>query len=163
MAEKPNQHEKYSLEILPLIFHHETDKFMSMIQRDGTKFLEFWWDRAGLEVDESKRSSSEGIKFEIKTYTDGRDIVVVRLPNPCTVGESYFLGMVTRPLKRSIFSWKNLARVFVLTRANDDNGERQTKLAELTRSARYVALGNGPKPTQKAFMQTIIDLLDRKK
>jgi hypothetical protein len=163
MADKPSQHEKYSLEILPLIFHHETDKFMSMISRDGVKFLEFWWDRAGLEVDESKRSSPEGIQFEIKSYSDGREIVVVKMPLPRKVGEAYFLGMVTRPLKRSLFSWKNLARVFVLTRANADNADRQTKLAELTRSARYVAIGKGPKPTQKAFLETIIDLLDRKK
>jgi hypothetical protein len=163
MAEKPSQHEKYSLEVIPLIFHHETDKFMSMVRRDGEKFLQFWWDRAGLEVDESKRSSSEGIQFEIKSYSDGREIVLLKLPAPQKAGEVYFLGMVTRPLKRSIFSWKNLARVFVLTRADVDGADRQTTLAELTRSARYVAIGKGPKPTQNAFLGTITDLLDRKK
>ncbi len=163
MAEKLSQHEKYSLEVLPLIFHHENEKFMSMIKRDGVKFLEFWWDRAGLEVEESKRSSSEGLQYEIKSYPDGRDIVVVKMPSPRKAGEVYFIGLVTRPVKHSFFSWKNLARVFVLTRVEGDTAERETKLAELTRSVRYVAIGKGPKPTQKAFMGTITDLLDRKK
>ena len=85
------------------------------------------------------------------------------MPAPRKVGEVYFLGMVTRPVKHSFFSWKNLARVFVLTRTEGDERDRETKLAELTRSARYVAIGKGPKPTQKAFLETIIDLLDRKK
>lgn len=163
MADKLSQHQKYSLEVLPLIFHHETEKFMSMVQRDGIKFLEFWWDRAGLEVDETQRSSSEGIKFEIKPYSDGREIVLVKMPSPRKPGEVYFLGMVTRPLKRSILSWRNLARVFVITRDDADSEDRQTKLAELTRSARYVEIGKGPKPTQKAFLETITGILDRKK
>jgi hypothetical protein len=163
MAEKPSQHQKYSLEVIPLIFHHETDKFMSMIQRDGLKFLEFWWDRAGLEVEESKRSSFEGAKYDIKSYSDGRDIVLIKLPPPSKTGEVFFIGLVTRPLKHSIFSWKNLARVFVLTRDDVDGLDRHTQLAELTRSARYVVIGKGPKPTQKAFMETIVSLLDRKK
>jgi hypothetical protein len=163
MAEKPSQHEKFSLEVIPLIFHHENEKFMSMIKRDGVKFLEFWWDRAGLEVGESKRSSCEGIHFDIKSYSDGRDIVIIKLPAPRNAGEVYFLGMVTRPLKRSIFSWRNLARVFVLTRDDLESVDRQTQLAEITRSARYVAIGKGPKPTQKIFLDTIIGILDRKK
>ena len=163
MAEKQSQHQKYSLEVIPLLFHHETQKFMSMLQRDGVKFLEFWWNRAGLEVDETQRSSVEGIQFEIKTYSDGREIVIIKMPGPRKGGEAYFLGMVTRPLKRSIFSWKNLARVFVLTRDNVENADRQTMLAELTRSARYVTIGKGPRPTQKAFLESITDLLDRKK
>ena len=163
MAEKPSQHEKYSLEVIPLIFHHETAKFMSMIQRDGLKFLEFWWDRAGLEVEESKRSSFEGVQFSIKSYSDGREIVLIKMPAPRKTGEVYFIGMVTRPLKHSIFSWKNLARVFVVTRDDTENQDGHTQLAELTRSARYIAIGVGPKPTQKAFYDTIVGLLDRKK
>ena len=39
MAEKSSQHEKYSLEILPLIFHHENEKFMSMIQTGWRKIF----------------------------------------------------------------------------------------------------------------------------
>ena len=88
MLAKQNQHQMFSYEILPLIFHNESISFFTYLQRDGTKFLKFWWDRAGVNLDESLRGSSEGIDYEIRTIADGREVVLVTLPAPKKQSES---------------------------------------------------------------------------
>lgn len=162
MPFKQNQHQMFAFEVLPLLFHNETSQFMTYIRKDGVEFLKFWWDRAGISLDPDLRSSPEGMDFEIHPFHDGREIVIIRLPSPKKVGEAYFLGMVTKPLKRSIFSWRNLARVFALNRLSIDNGDENTELGELTKMARYVAIGKGSKATKKSFFDSICGHLDKK-
>jgi hypothetical protein len=162
MAFKQNQHQMFAFEVLPLLFHNETTQFMTYLRKDGVEFLKFWWDRAGISLDPELRSSPEGFDFEIHPFHDGREIVIVRMPPPKKTGESYYLGLVTKPLKRSILSWRNLGRVFTLNRTAGENADENTELGELTKMARYVAIGKGPKATKKAFFDSICGQLNKK-
>lgn len=162
MPLKANQHQNFSYEVLPLLFHNETSRFFAYIRKDGNQFLKFWWDRAGVNLEEEMRNSSEGLDFEIRTISDGRDVVFVRLPAPKAAPEAYFLALVDRPKKHSLLSWRNLGRVFALSRGKMEGGVQQTTLAELTKSARYVAVSAGPKPTMKEFYKVVSAILDRK-
>ena len=164
MPLKANQHQNFSYEVLPLLFHSETAKFFPLLRRDGVNFLKFWWDRAGVNLDPSLRVSSDGMDFEIKQSNDGRDVVLVKLPSPKQAPEAYYLALVNRPNKRSLLSWRNLARVFALSRAADldSSGVQNTTLIELTRTARYVTIGKGPRPNLSGFYKVVSDILDRK-
>jgi hypothetical protein len=164
MPLKANQHQNFSYEVLPLLFHNETVKFFSHLRRDGKAFLKFWWDRAGVNLDESMRGSSDGMDFEIRTCQDGRDVVLVKLPTPKKAPEAYYLALVNRPKKRSLLPWRNLARVFALSRSKEEGGSgaQNTTLAELTRTAQYVSIGKGPRPTLNAFYKVVTGILDRK-
>jgi len=163
MFKKQNQHELYSYEILPLLFHNETASFFTYLRRDGEKFLKFWWDRAGVNLDESLRGASEGIDFEIKKAPDGREVVIITLPLPKKQPEAYFLAMVDRPAKRSFLPWRNLGRVFALSRSVDENGTPSTVIAELTKTARYVEVKKGPRPSSKLFYKSVCGILENKK
>ncbi len=163
MPIKTSQHEMFAYEVIPLLFHNETRDFFGYLQRDGTKFLKFWWDRAGVNLDESLRSSSEGMDFEVRTLPDERKVVLLTLPAPKKAPEAYFLIMVDRPLKRSIFSWQNLGRVFALSRSVDEHGTPNTKIAELTKTARYVEVKKGPQPSLNQFYKAVCEMLEDKK
>lgn len=163
MLSKPSQHEMFSYEVIPLLFHHQTKDFFGYLERDGIKFLKFWWDRAGVNLDESLRSSSEGIDFEIRSLSDGRGVVLLTLPSPKKAPEAYYLVMIDHPAKRSMLSWRNLARVFALSRAVDEHGNPATKIAELTKSARYVEVKKGPQPSLNLFYKTVCELVEKKK
>jgi hypothetical protein len=162
MPSYPNQHQMFAFEVLPLLFHNETEKCINLIRKDGNDFLTFWWDRAGVNLDASKRSAPDGLESEIRPYSDGREIALVKLPFPKKSPEAFYLGLVTRPKKLSIWPWRNLARVFALSKTSSDDPQN-TVLAELTRTARYVAVGKGPQPSMNAFYKTICDILDKKK
>lgn len=164
MPLKANQHQNFSYEVLPILFHGETAKVISLLKRDGVPFLKFWWDRAGVNLDESMRSSSDGMDFEIKKCKDGREVVLVKLPSPKNAPEAYYLALVSRPQKRSVLPWRNLARVFALSRATDldSSGVQNTTLVELTRTARYAPIGKGPRPILNAFYKVVSGILDRK-
>lgn len=164
MPLKENQHQNFSYEVLPLLFHGETKQFYFLLKRDGVTFLKFWWDRAGVNLDESMRVSSDGLDFEIKKIKDGREVVLVKLPAPKTAPEAYYLALVNRPNKRSLLPWRNLARVFALSRAADldSAGVQNTNLVELTRSARYVPMGKGPRPNMSAFFKFVSGIMDKK-
>lgn len=163
MLTKPSQHEMFAYEVIPLLFHHQTTDFFGYLEKDGTKFLKFWWDRAGVNLDESLRSSSEGIDFDVRTLFDGRKVVLLTLPAPKKSPEAYFLVMVDHPEKKSIFSWRNLARVFALSRSVDEHGTPNTKIAELTKTARYVEVKKGPQPSLNLFYKAVCEMLDNKK
>lgn len=158
-----NQHQMYAYEALPLVFHNETKDFLEYLKRDGVKFLKFWWDRAGITLDETLRIPSEGLAYEIKTYKDGRDVILVKLPAPKNNLEAYYLALVARPLKHSFFPWRNLARVFALRRSEEEDGSVKTILAEVTRTARTVPIGKGPKPNMDDFYEVVCKILDSKK
>jgi hypothetical protein len=164
MPLKANQHQNFAFEVLPLLFHSQTRQFLDLLKRDGVKFLNFWWDRAGVNLDESMRVSSEGMDFEIKKINDGREIVLVKLPHPKEAPEAYYMALVEKPKKRSLLPWRNNCKVFALSRAADldSTGAQNTTLVELTRTARYVTVGKGPKPTLKDFYKTVSGIVTRK-
>lgn len=164
MPLKANQHQNFTYEVLPLLFHNETSQFIALLKRDGLNFLKFWWDRAGVNLDESMRVSPEGMDFEFKKINDGREVVLIKLPAPKEAPEAYFLAMVEKPKKHSLLPWRNLARVFALSRAAnlDSTGTQNTTLVELTRTARYVEVGKGSRPNMKDFYKTVSGIVSRK-
>ena len=123
MPLKADQRENFTHEVLPLLFHSETEKFFTYIEKDGKEFIKFWWDRAGVSLDELKRNSFEGMDFEMRKANDGRAVVLLRMPPPKNVNEVYFFALVNRPKKKSLLSWRNLGRMFALIRSTDDNGD----------------------------------------
>ena len=163
MANPKTQHWMFAFQAMPILFHNETAQFQALLKRDELGFLKFWWERVGLNFAESERTSPEGMSYSLHPYQDGRQIILLRLPTPKIEQEAYYLGLVTRPVKKSILPWRNLARVFVLTLAKDEQGQPQTAIGELTRSARLVPVkGKAPQAVAKNFLDRIVGILDRK-
>jgi len=162
MPLKANQHQNFTHEVLPLLFHNETAKFFTFLDQDGIDFLKFWWNRAGVNLDEEKRNSFEGMKYEVRKVKDGRKVILLRLPPPQESREVYFMALVDRPQKHSVLPWRNLARIFALSLSKGSDGEPSTIFCEVTRTARYIPMGEGMKPTAKVFYNRVSNILDRK-
>jgi hypothetical protein len=154
---KQTQHIKFASEALPILFHNQTTDFFDYLERDGIQFLKFWWDHVGDKLKEN--SSSEGMKYEIRTLDNGKRVVLITLPHPHSPSEAYYLAMIDRPQKRSLFSWQNLARVISLESSEGSN----TRLYELTSRARRVFISEGPRPDLEPFYTSVCQLEQQKK
>ena len=63
--DKTKSHQwNFAFDAIPILFHSQTDSFMKYLEKDGIKFLQFWWDHVGDKMDEEKRVSSGGLTFE---------------------------------------------------------------------------------------------------
>jgi len=54
----------FANEVLPSLFHSTPEAFLAYLQRDGNKFLQFYWHKAGEALPEDQRASSFGLNYE---------------------------------------------------------------------------------------------------
>jgi hypothetical protein len=66
MDKSKSQHYNFCYEALPALFHSQTDRFMEMLEKDGLKFIKFWWDYVAPQIPEDKLSSFEGMAYKIE-------------------------------------------------------------------------------------------------
>jgi hypothetical protein len=151
-----SQHRQFSYRAIPTIFHSQTQDFVDYLEKDGMKFLKFWWDHTGNEVDVDCLSPMKGMTYEIREYGDGRRIVLLTLPPPQNQPEAFFLAMVTRPRKKHFLIWKNYSHVYALRLVGDLGAEPRTELGEITpRRVNYYPIGPGPNPDLDAFYEAV--------
>lgn len=163
MPEK-NQPYLFAFEAIPILFHGNPAQFIKLIEKDGLKFLQFWWGHVGDKLKDNLRTEPKGLGFEMRTHADGRKIVLIRMPPPGAVPEAYFIGLVTPDEKKwRLFPWQNKERVFTLEMVNDKEGNQVTRLSEWTPRNLQVTLGKGPEPEMDAFYKAISARITPKK
>jgi hypothetical protein len=159
-----NQHYLFAFEAIPILFHNTPSQVIQMIEKDGLQFLQFWWGHVGDKLKDKLRSEPKGLGFEIRTHSDGRKIVLIRMPQPESVPEAYFIGLVNIDEKKwRLFPWQNKERVFTLEMVNDKEGNLVTRLSEWTPRDIRVSLGKGPEPDMDAFYEAISARISPKK
>jgi hypothetical protein len=45
MPRRFNQNDEFAYNVMPTLFHRSTLQFMQLLELDGLKFLNFWWDQ----------------------------------------------------------------------------------------------------------------------
>jgi hypothetical protein len=155
MDNKRSQHFNYAYESLPVIFHSQTKDFFTYLERDGLKFLEYWWDHMGTRLDDALTSSFEGAAYEVRDLPEKKSkIVLVTLPKTADNFEAHYLAFVQLPLKRFPVRLSN-TRVFALERAPQNMSPSGTFLAEITPRGRFLRLQEGPTADLEAFYQLV--------
>lgn len=163
MDKNRSQHYNFSFESIPVIFHSQTEHFFKYLDRDGLKFLEFWWDHMGVRLDDEHASQFEGMQYEIRAVAEKKSqIVLITLPAPKNNEEAYFLGLVETPKKRFPVRLSN-TRVFVLQSVSSSVSPTGTLFGELTPRGRYLPMGSGPQPDLELFDQYIRETVWKKK
>lgn len=162
MEKTRSQHYNYSFEAIPILFHSQTDGFMKYLEKDGVKFLRFWWDHVGDKLEEAQRVPWRGLDFEIEVLDGKRKLVWIILPKPSHDEEAYFLGLLASPEQR--FAWVRLpnTRVFVLRRWDNLPEPPRTLFGELTPRALFRKLGEGIEPNKEAFKEAVRRTVRRK-
>ncbi len=158
MDKKKSQHYNFCYDVMPALFHSQTDEFMKYIERDGINFLEFWWKHVGSQLPAEMLVPFSGMKFTIEERSPKTSIVFVSLPPPRQEGEMFFLALVRNPERR--FAWLRLpsTRMVGLVKRSKDQFESGTELGDLTPRAIFVSLGSGPEPSLEAFKQKVFEL-----
>ncbi|PKO19278.1 MAG: hypothetical protein CVU39_01620 [Chloroflexi bacterium HGW-Chloroflexi-10] len=162
MEKNRSQHFNYTYESMPVIFHSQTKSFFTYLERDGLKFLEFWWDHMGARLDEVKLAPFEGVAYEIREVPEKKSkIVLVTLPKPKEDFEAYFMAFVELPVKFFPVRLGN-TRVFVLERVPEKISLTGTSLAEVTPRGNFLRYQNGPQVDLEAFYQIVYSKLWKK-
>jgi hypothetical protein len=158
MDKKKSQSYNFCYDIIPALFHSQTDEFMKYIERDGLKFLQFWWDHVGEKLPFEQLVPFGSVKFETVERGEKRRIVFISLPPPPHEYDIYFLALIRDPEKH--FAWLRLpsTRIVCLVRRSKDDFKNGTQLGDLTPRAIYQPIGSGPQPTLEQFKEAVFDL-----
>jgi hypothetical protein len=148
----------FSLEAVPIMFLSQTGDFMKYLERDGLKFLEFWWNHIGEKLPESSRAPFTGINFQILPVDANSQAVIITLPPPATEGEFAFLGLIRRPDRR--FAWVKLptCRAIGMVRKTGEFYPNGTQVGDLTAQGHFVPFAAGPEPTLEKFTAMLLKL-----
>jgi hypothetical protein len=162
--EKNRSHQfNFVFDVMPALFHSQTDGFQKFIDKDGVKFLKFYWDHLGDQLPEEKRTSSAGLTVEIDQLNKKTRLITITLPSPKEDGEVYFVGCIPRPERRFAFVRFYTSTMYVLCRSDKVNHAHRTSFGEVTPRGNYRETGVGLNPTKADFKRIIKNKLERKK
>jgi hypothetical protein len=146
---------------LPDLFHHSPEQFLYLLERDGNKFLRFYWDETGKKLDKDHLENSFGLNHAFRQPAPRVKIALISLPAPRFWGEAFFAALVYRPNRRTPFGFvSDTTKLITLERCLEDGCQPQTLLVEWTRRLEREEIGPGPAPVLKDFYQAVLTLLD---
>ena len=108
MNNKKSQHYNYTHETIPLIWHKQTPEFLKYLEKDGTKFLRFWWKHLEENLGIKILSSSEGLGYQVKEVRTDKNVpvhlVILTLPLPQAIGEVYYMALLKYPDNQNLLA-----------------------------------------------------------
>lgn len=163
MEKNKSLHYNFGMEALPVLFHSQTNQFMKYLDKDGVKFLQFWWNHVGDRLPQEKRLSSGGLAYEIEQLDAKTKLVIITLPTPKENEEPYFLGFIAKPERR--FFWIRLptTTAFALIRDDSCKEQHKTSFGYLTPSGNFRLRGVGLNPTKQDFKRHVKSRIQDKK
>lgn len=160
MATEPSQQIVFFQDVLPSVFHEAPGDFLFYLERDGNKFLRFYWDRAGLNFAEPDRVEAFGLNYIIRTPQNDVTIAFVILPAPQSDGEAYFEVLIYRPRRVTpILRISDITSVFALIKMSGESDNPKTAIIERTRKQETLEHGEGPAPVVESFYQASLELI----
>ncbi len=140
------------------LFHTSPDEFLFLLNRDGTKFLRFYWDQVGKRLPSTQLVPAFGLNYDIRTPWRNAKVAVITLPKPKKEPEAYFVALVYRPHRVTpIFRISDTTMVVALEYQTDEMGNEGTLLVEWTRRFERESLNISPEPTLDAFYDAVLD------
>jgi hypothetical protein len=159
MSAKPEKTHQmiFESEVLPSLFHATPEQFIQLLERDGNKFLHFYWNEAGKKIPQPERTSSFGLNHEIRRPARHKTVILVSLPQPQVEGEAYFVGLAYRPLRVTPFLFiSDTTKVIALKRVLTAQEEPGTLLVEWDRKLHQELLGPGPEARLNDFYAAVL-------
>jgi hypothetical protein len=136
---------------------------MRIIEKDGIKFLRFWWDHVGDKLEESFRVPWRGLDFEIEPLSEKEKLVWITMPPPGHDEEAYFLALLANPERRFVWVRLPTTRAYALRRWDAVKEPPHTVFGQLTPGALFRKLEEGVEPNKEVFMKSVHQMIRRKK
>jgi hypothetical protein len=153
----------FGLEAIPILFHSQTSQFLKYLDKDGIKFLQFWWNHVGDRMPEEKRVTPAGMTFEIEIIDKKTKLILISLPTPKEDRDPYFLGLVARPEKRILWVRWPTTEAFALIRDDGCREQHKTSFGYLTPHGMFRPRGIGLNPTKLDFKRIVKSKINKKK
>lgn len=67
----------FETEVLPSLFHSTPEKFFHYLERDGDKFLHFYWHAAGEKINLSLHHGTYGLSYVIRRPTNRTTMALI--------------------------------------------------------------------------------------
>ncbi len=163
MEKKRSLQYNFALDAMPILFHSQTAQFVKLLERDGMKFLTFWWNHVGDRLPEEKRVSPAGLHFDIETLEKNTKLVIITLPTPKEDMDPYFIGFVARPEKRLLWVKLPTSEGYALLRDDGVKELDKTNFGYLTPNGLFRPKGIGLKATKQDFTRHIKKRISEKK
>lgn len=159
---RKSQRYNFAFEAIPTMFHSQSRDFIHYLDRDGLKFLRFWWDYVGDRLPKEMCSPFIGLDYKIIKIDEQTTLVILTLPDPLEEGEAYFIALIGRPERR--FAWVKLptSRVIALLRRSGEDFVKGTEIGDITVRGRFVSLGPGPSPNEESFTKVAIKIASKR-
>jgi hypothetical protein len=147
----------FSYEAISTLWHNQSLAFMDLVERDGVKFLKFYWDFVESRVQPEDRVNWKGLDYEVRALDDGRRVVLITMPPPMVEPEAYFLALVEPPVKKSFFPWQNFAYLFALEFDDSSSGPETTaSFSEWTKRGSRHPMLRGMKINKEVFYYEVL-------
>lgn len=146
---------EFSCRAMPALFHNSPEEFLSILSRDGNRFLRFYWEESAKRVRQGVSASSFGINFEIRDPSPYAEIALVTLPQPVLGGEVFFCAFVFSLLRVSpLLFIQDRTRVFILEKGGSDTADASIFI--INRKLGKEKTGAGLAPRLEEFYETVI-------
>lgn len=146
-------------QILPQVFHGAPGQLWKYLERDGTKFLNFYWDNAGENVPRHLRERPFGLNYVFSEPFPRTFVALITLPEPKVPGEAYFSALVYRPDRRLLLV-TDMTRVFNLELYDTAAGSPATRLVQWTTHLERVEFPDEIPPQSAPFLDAVMLHLD---
>jgi hypothetical protein len=146
--------------VLPALFHDSPEAFLNLLNRDGTRFLNFYWAEAAKKLPEEQLADRFGLNYVIRKPGPRRDFILalITLPQPVNPGEAFYSALAYRPYRRMLLVSDTTA-VFNLE-MDEPNGETpQTCLVQWTRREVREVVRRGVEAGLEEFYREVLDEL----
>jgi hypothetical protein len=155
-----SQQDVFVSKVVPTLFHSTPEEFVRFLERDGTKFLRFYWEQAGKDEQAHGRSSALGLNYDIRLPFPHTTVVLITLPRQTSARGTVFMAAIYRPMRRGPFlGVSDATKVISLDVTQEVDGKPVTALKEWTHKLVVEPLGPGPEPRLEEFYQAVCELV----
>jgi hypothetical protein len=145
---------------LPSIFHATPKDFLFYLDRDGNKFLQFYWEQVGKSLGNSDRADGYGLNYIVRKPEKSVTVAMVLLPAPQVTAEAYFEAFIYRPCRVTpILRISDMTAIFAQTLISSDGKIPRTNIIECTRKEQIINHGPGPEPVVEEFYLAVLELI----
>ncbi len=159
MNESPtSQNQHFCFQAIPDLFHSAASQFITLLQRDGNKFLQFYWDEAGKRLRLEGKVIPYGLNYEFIELPKGRLIIYIKVPVPIRPGDVQYLALLYRPDRVMLFGFlPDITKVLLLVQTTD---EGVGKLVEITRKLDPVQVRENVPISKEKFLEVVQEEMD---
>ncbi|MCL4559497.1 MAG: hypothetical protein M1281_02640 [Chloroflexi bacterium] len=147
----------FTNEVLPSLFHTSPKEFLRFLNRDGNKFLRFYWDQAGKQLEVPLEAAPLGLTYDLRQPEEHTTVALIVLPKPRREGEAYFAALIFRPLRRTPFlGISDTTKVIILEQGSQPGS---VLLREWTRKMAPEVLPESAEPKLDAFYRAVCEII----